>query len=98
MKAWLLKWFGPVGEYLSAILNSAVHQELKIVLPIATKLVKQVASDPTLLNGGAKFDAALAGVLLELGAAQSQVAISTVSLAIELAYTKFKLEQPVPVK
>jgi hypothetical protein len=93
MKAWLLKFFGPLGEFLSTILNSAVHQELQIVLPIATKLVKQVAADPSLLTGGAKFDAALAGVLLELSAAQTQVAVSTISLAIELAYTTMKVQQ-----
>lgn len=50
MKAWFLKIFGPLGEYLSALFSKALNEQLKVVLPIAAKLVKQVAADPTLIT------------------------------------------------
>lgn len=94
MKAWLLKLFGDIGEYLSVLFDKAIKEELKIVLPIATKLVRQVAADPTLLSGSAKRDAVIAGIIAELAVAQTQVGLSIISLAIELAYTRMKVEQP----
>jgi len=93
MKAWLLKLFGPIGEFLGALFSNAINKELKIVLPIAAKFVAQVAKDPSLLSGGAKFDAAAAGIMAELASAQINVAVSTLNLAIELAYTKYSVEQ-----
>lgn len=93
MKAWLLKLFGDIGEYLSVLFDKAIKEELKVVLPIATKLVRQVAADPTLLSGSSKRDAVIAGIIAELGAAQMQVGLSVVSLAVELAYTRMKIEE-----
>lgn len=94
----ILKFFGVLGEYFAAIFKSAINQELKIVLPIATKAVKLVASDPSLLSGGAKREAAIAAILAELASKQAQVGISTLNLAIELAYQKFLVDEPVKLE
>lgn len=94
MKQWLLKLFGNVGEFLAVLFNNAIQQELKVVLPIAAKAVAQVAVDPALLTGDLRRNAALVAIGGELAKAQVQVGLSTVNLAIELAYTKFKTEQP----
>jgi hypothetical protein len=94
----ILKFFGVLGEYFAAIFKSAINQQLKIVLPIATKAVKMVASDPSLLSGGAKREAAIASILAELAAKQVQVGVSTLNLAIELAYQKFLIDEPVKLE
>jgi hypothetical protein len=90
----ILSFFGVLGEYFAAIIKSAVNQELKIVLPVATKAIAAIAQDPTLLTGGAKRDAAIAIILAELGSKQVAVGVSTLNLAIELAYQKFLIDQP----
>lgn len=94
MLASFLKMFGVLGEYFAVIFKNAINQELKIILPIATKAVARIASDPTLASGGARRDAAIAEILAELASKQVQVGISTLNLAIELAYQKFLTEQP----
>jgi hypothetical protein len=91
-KASLLSMFGIVGEYLSVLFNTALHQELAIALPIATKVVAQIALDPSLITNPGKRDIAIAGVLTELGASQAKIGISIAELAVSLAYQKYKAE------
>jgi hypothetical protein len=93
MKAWLLKFFGDLGEFLAVLFNKALNEELKVVLPIAKRLVAQVAADPNLITGSAKREVVIATILAELGAAQMSVGMSVVALAVELAVTKMKQEQ-----
>lgn len=88
----ILKFFGILGEYFAVILRSAIKQELTLVLPIAGKAVATVAKDST-LSGKDKCEAAIALILAELAAKQVQVGISTINLAIELAYQKFVAEE-----
>jgi len=92
MKAWLLKFFGELGEFLAVLFNKALNEQLKVVLPIAKRLVVQVAKDPTLITGSAKREVVIATILAELGAAQVDVAKSVIALAVELAVTKMKEE------
>jgi hypothetical protein len=90
MKQWLLKLLGILGEYLKVLFDSAIKAELEVIMPIATNIVKQVAKDPTLLSSSAKRDAAIAGILAEITAAQVQVGNSIINLAVELAYQNIK--------
>ena len=86
----LLSFFGDLGKFLSVLFKDTVQQELKVVLPIALDAVTQVALDPTLLNGGAKRDAAISIVQDKLVKSQYTVGVSVVSLAVELAVTNIK--------
>ena len=90
VKAILVKMLGNLGEYLSVLFNKAIHDELAIILPLATKAVVQVAKDATLTSGEAKFDGAVAIILAEIGKSQLQIGVSLVNFAVELAYQKFK--------
>lgn len=86
----ILAWLGELGQFLSVLFKDALQQELKVVMPIALEAVKQVALDPTLLNGGAKRDAAIAQIQDQLVKSQIQVGLSVVSLAVELAVQNVK--------
>ncbi|MGZ8924331.1 MAG: hypothetical protein ACXW2E_00475 [Nitrososphaeraceae archaeon] len=61
-----------------------------MVVPIAAKAVRMVANDLSVLKSPEKRNAAVAAVLAELAAAQIEVGLSIVNLAIELAYVEFK--------
>ena len=88
-KTALLKLLGELGDFLAVLFKSGIQKELKILLPIALKAVKEVASDITLTSGDAKFNAAFDIIGKELGSQQSAIGRSLVNLAIELAYQKF---------
>lgn len=90
IKQWFLNWLGDLGQFLKVLFKDALQAELKAVMPIALKVVKQVAADPTLLNGGAKRDAAIEQIQNELVKSQIQVGLSVVSLAVELAVQNIK--------
>lgn len=90
MPAWLLKFFGSLGKFLSVLFKGAINEELKVVLPIAAGAVRSVANDPTLIASGSKRDTAVELILAELAAAQVKVGISVINLAIELAVQEFK--------
>jgi hypothetical protein len=94
MKTWLLKFFGSLGEFLSVLFTTVIKKELNVALPIALEAVKQVANDSALTSGSAKRDAALALIAKQLVSVQLSIAMSTISLALELAYTKYKSENP----
>lgn len=93
MPAWLLKFFGSLGRFLSVLFKGAINEELKVVLPIAAGAVRSVASDPTLLSSGAKRDTAIGLILAELASAQAKVGVSVINLAIELAVQEFKANE-----
>lgn len=93
-KATLLSLFGELGNYLAILFKDALHKELALALPIATRVIAQVAMDPTLLSGSDKRDAAIGLALAELGKSQITIGISVLNLAIELAVQKSKAEAP----
>ena len=85
IKQWIVRVFGVVGQFISTLFKEAVRQELEVVLPLAARAVAQVAADPSLVQPNHKREAAIATILAELSAAQIQIGLSVVSLAIELA-------------
>jgi hypothetical protein len=91
-KVSILHFFGLLGDYLSVLFTSAIQQEMKIVLPLATKYIAKIANDPTLLTGAEKRAVAISQIVGELGQGQSAIGSSIINLAIELAYQKFKVE------
>jgi hypothetical protein len=90
IKVLLLKLLGSLGDYLKVIFQTALKEELKVVMPIATTFVKQVASDPTLLTGAEKRAVAFKSILDQLSSSQAQIGTSVVNLAIELAVQNMK--------
>lgn len=93
MPAWILKFFGSLGKFLSVLFKSALKKELEVVMPIAAGAVRSVASDPTLIQPGSKRDTAISLILAELTTAQVEVGRSVINLAIELAVQEFKAEE-----
>lgn len=94
MKAWLLKFFGELGDFLAVLLKKGIQDELKALLPIALNAVKTVAADSSLTSGDAKFNAAFALIGDQLGSKQQTIGKSLINLAIELAYQRFLDAQP----
>ena len=93
VKVLLFKLLGSLGDYLKVIFQTTLKEELKLIMPIATTFVKQVASDPTLLTGAEKRAVAFKSIISQLDAGQAQVGNSVVNLAIELAYANFQRMQ-----
>jgi hypothetical protein len=93
-KTALLKLLGELGDFLAVLFKSGIQKQLKVLLPIAMKAVKEVASDITLTSGDAKFNAAFDIIGKELGAQQATIGRSLVNLAIELAYQKWMDSAP----
>lgn len=90
IKQWLLTTLGDLGKFLSVLFKESLKKELEVVAPIALQVVKQVASDPSLLSGGAKRDAAISAVQAQLIQSQVYVGVSVISLAVELAVQNIK--------
>lgn len=93
MKAWILKLFGEIGEFLAVLLKKGIQEQLKALLPIALNAVKTVAADATLTSGEAKFNAAFSIIGDQLGDKQQAIGKSLINLAIELAVQKMKENQ-----
>lgn len=88
--AWFTKLFGSLGRFLSLLFQGALKKELDVVLPIAAAAVRSIAADPSVVQPGAKRDAAVALILAELAAAQVSVGLSVINLAVELAVVEYK--------
>jgi hypothetical protein len=90
----LLSVLGEVGSVLKILFEDTIQQELQVVIPLATKIVAEIAADPTLVTSDQKRNAALAGIGADLLASQKQIAPSIISLAVELAVQN--LPKPTP--
>lgn len=93
MKTWLLKFFGEIGEFLKILLKEGLERQLKIILPIATKYVKMIAADPSLVSGREKQAAVFNAIISEIGDSQEDFKTSIINLAIEMAVVEFKALQ-----
>lgn len=89
MKAWLLKFFGELGDFLTVLFKDSIQQQLKIILPIALKYVKQIANNPNLISGSEKRKAVFDAILDEIGDKQGDFKTHIINLAIEMAVVKF---------
>lgn len=92
IKEKLLSLLGDLGKLLSVLFKDALQKELKLVLPIAINVVKQVAADPSLLSGGMKREAAITLITDQLISSQKQIGLSVISLAVELAVQNVKTQ------
>lgn len=92
MKAFILKWFGVIGEFLVALFRGTLRKELEVILPIVYGLVDEVARDAWYANstGTIKREVVWTRLQQRFYEAQVQVAASTVNLAIELAVQRLK--------
>lgn len=88
----LLSLLGELGKTLKVLFQNAIQKELAVALPIAKKMVLEVAADPSILQQEDKRKAAFARVVDELLASHKEVASSTINLAIELAVKALKAE------
>lgn len=93
IKAFFVKSLGIVGRFLSILFNDVIHKELELLLPIAEQVVVQVASDPSLVTNDSKRQAAISAIGSQIAAKQLQIAGSSINLAIELSYQKYKDDQ-----
>lgn len=88
----LLKMLGDLGDFLAVLFKKGIHDELKLILPIALNAVKTVAADASLVGGDAKFNAAFALVSAGVAGGQKDIASSLINLGIELAYQKMQAQ------
>ncbi len=90
VKEWIIAKLGILGQFLSVLFKDALQKELKLVLPIAAKVVAQIAADASILTSEQKRNVALENITAELLASQRDISKSIISLAIELAVQQLK--------
>lgn len=90
MKEWIIAKLGILGQFLSVLFKDALQKELKLVLPIAAKIVAQIAADTSILTSEQKRNVAFENITTELLASQRDISKSIISLAIELAVQQLK--------
>jgi hypothetical protein len=77
-------------SFLGKFLKSAAQKQLQLLMPIASNVVSQVESDPSLLINGDKRSTAVALIGTQLIDSQKSIAPYLINLAIELAVCELK--------
>lgn len=94
LKEKFIAFLGVLGQYVSVLFREALQAELTVVVPLARKLVAEVAMDPTLVTSSDKRHAVMTELVSQLAPRQKKVGEDVIRLAIELAYQDFKITPP----
>jgi hypothetical protein len=87
---YLLSKLGVLGQFLAVLFDSALKKELEFLLPIALQAVSAAAIDATLTTGKKKNAFVIGSITSQMKDVQSEIGLSTVNLAIELALKSIK--------
>ncbi len=80
-----MKILNVILSFVQKLFKSALQEQLKILIPIAEKVVKLIAEDPSVVSNSVKRDAAVTLILQELVQKQLNYPMRLINLAIEIA-------------
>lgn len=92
MKMWLLGLLGVIGQFLRAIFERGIQDQLDQILPIALTAIMAVAQDPSIVTSSQRRERAFDRISDELAQRSIVAAASTINFAIELALQRGKAD------
>lgn len=93
MKTWFLNLFGVLGEFLKALFQRGLQDQLNALLPIALQAVAQAAVNPDLISSSERREAAFQQIRSQALTSSINAGASSIGFAIELAVQKLKADQ-----